>query len=239
MAEDPKELQGVDGQPGTGGEEVPEPAGETPAEGQPSMPPAVPVEPPTAPPTAERVNLDDLEEFRRWKAESDRRAWEGQQELAQAQQQAEQYRIQAETAEMGEEEKLRYLVDHYQQKGREREQRLAEFQGRIEAQYWLANEAGVSPSEINPMDPEGLYGMVRQVFAAQERQRGAQQPTRRQPAPTPVPTHPPAPSAPTSSAPTSGFDELMSLPYQERRERIRKMGPEAYAAMMEEAGEQK
>lgn len=232
MSVDPTEFQGVGDQPGTGVEGgVPQKpvtqgasTGQPPA--KPAAEPAVPVEPATAPETAKRVNLDDLEDFRRWKAEADRRLYEQRMAAEQAAREAEQWRTKAETADMPEEDRYKYLYEKSQERISRLEQQEAERALVEQYRFYIADRLGVPPESLNPYD-RGVMGMIEQAGAiiakGTRRTSSPPAPSRvSQPVAPPVPVEPPkVPSAPTSTAPKTEFEEWKSLPYEERQKRLR------------------
>lgn len=253
---DPKKAQGVE--PKAGDDQkpgVPPTKGTTPVEkgvpaGEgttqaPGVPPpaTMPQEQPgvktTVPPGY--VSQADMDALR---ASLNRRNYEMQTTLAKERQAAEEWRMKAETADMPEEDRYKYLYEQSQQRLSQVEAWQAEQSQLVQWQYYIADRLGVHPSTLNPT--EGVQSMIERAAGQIERERGQPDPAKPPPSAPPVqPITPRAPSAPTSSAPTSTLSEIMSVPFTERhgigphtgKGKIPPRGPE-FEKMMEKLDEE-
>lgn len=166
------------------------------------------------------------EEWAALKREADSRDWELQAQIARLEEEAGEARFQAKLAE----------VDKYDEVAREKlklervldklarfESQQKEFSNLVQTQYWIAEQAGIDPSQLDPS--QGVQGMVSEAFA----KKGAAPPV------LPSPVSPPAPQAPSPSP--SG--DVMNLDPAERRRRISKLKGKGFADLMESLGEKK
>lgn len=221
---------GVDAPAGTGGEEVP---AEPVAEGQPAEP-AVPTEQPTAPAeeptTAERpVNLDDYPQFRQWKSESDRRFAEMDKAIQEAQQRADYYQSQVETADMTDQEKAVYERDRAI---RQRDEMYGWYeqqeQQRQTLEYWRNRIATQQNVPLEALSTAGGYdGMLQQAFEYVRRQGTPSPAPRRTPTPAPA-----APSHGTGAGSPGLWEQYQAATPSEKRDMRKKYGQRLW----EEAG---
>jgi len=234
-----EEPTGVGSQAGDDpAEGVPSPEGMTPTEGVPAGPGMAPAEQGVQPaaPMAPRevpegyVSQADMDALR---SEMDRRNWAAEQQRQQAQQDAQRWRHQAETKDMSDEEKWKYLYDRSQEQIEAQGREFQQFQSLLQAQQYIAEKAGIDPGKLNPW--AGVYGMMEQAFEAQ---KGAKPPARSPSQPVVQPITPAkAPSPPTSTAPKSSFEEWASgSTFAERQKKVPK--GKSFEEWMEELGEE-
>jgi len=140
--------------------------------------------------------------------------WALQQEIARARREAEEWKIRAETADMDEEEKYKYLYERSQADLARLQWEQGEFVNRMGQRQRMADLAGIDAGEL-------AQGRIsRKKKAAQ---------------PSPVP--PQAPQAPTSK-PDTAAQEIMAMTPLERRKRLEKMHGDELEKFMESLGEE-
>lgn len=143
-------------------------------------------------------------------------------EIAELRRQAEEAQIRADTADMSDEERYKYLYEHAQRKYAEMQQGMAEQEAIENWRREIAGQMGVDPYSLDPRS--GVQGMLRQASA----QRGL--------GPQATPPPPSAPAAPQAPASSPG-DDLMSLSYPERQAKIPK-SRQGFSELMESLGEE-
>lgn len=165
------------------------------------------------------------EEWEALKREADARDWELQSQIARLQEEAEEARFQTELAKIDEHDEVareKLKLGRVQEKLARMEEQQEQFSSLIQYQYWIADQAGIDPSQLDPS--QGWDGMMRQAFA----KKGATPPV------APSPLSPPAPQAPSPS-PSS---DIMSLDPAERRKRIAQLKGKGFSDLMESLGEE-
>jgi len=168
------------------------------------------------------------EEWEALKREADARDWELQAQIARLQEEAEEARFQAKLAEAGEYDEVareKLKLARVQEKLARVEGQQEQFQQLIQAQYYIADVAGINPGDLDPR--EGWDGMMKRAFA---KKRAAQ------PA---VPSPQAPPQAPPPSPSSGGQEDIMSLDPAERWKRIAKLKGKGFSDFMESLGEKK
>jgi len=133
-----------------------------------------------------------------------------QDEIARLRREAEEWRIKAETADMSDEEKYKYLYEQAQKELVRGQWEQEEFVTRLAQRQRMADLAGIDAGEL-------AQGRI-------SRKKKAAQP------PPVIPQAPPAP------APVA--EDIMALNPLERRNRLSKMSREEFKRLMEGLGEE-